>query len=316
VLSGANMNFDRLRFVAERAEIGEGREALLAVTIPERPGAFREFCGAIGAGVVTEFNYRLSGRTDAQIFVGVATRSRHDGQRLAERLRAMGYETADLSGNEMAKLHVRYMVGGRTPHVSSERVCRFEFPERPARCCSSSMRSAGAGTSACSTTGTTGPTSAACWRDSKCRLARDRRSKRFCRDSDTSFISKRAAITAVCTDMHRPYLNAVGEVLQHAEVVFDKFHVLQHASAALDDVRRQEFFRAGAVMREHGRGKRWLLLRRWKTVRGSKREELQTLFGTHKRGGCAERWNTTGFEQDQVVGAEQLPRNLEDASHF
>jgi len=83
------------------------------------------------AGVVTEFNYRLSGRTDAQIFVGVATRSRHDGQRLAERLRAMGYETADLSGNEMAKLHVRYMVGGRTPHVSSERVCRFEFPERP-----------------------------------------------------------------------------------------------------------------------------------------------------------------------------------------
>ena len=88
---------------------------------------------------------------------------------------------------------------------------------------------------------------------------------------------QRAAITAVCTDMHRPYLNAVGEVLKHAEVVFDKFHVLQHASAALDDVRRQEFFRAGAVMREHGRGKRWLLLRRWKTVRGSKREELSCL---------------------------------------
>jgi transposase len=72
---------------------------------------------------------------------------------------------------------------------------------------------------------------------------------------------QRAAITAVCTDMHRPYLNAVGAVLTHAEIVFDKFHVLQHASAALDDVRRQEFFRAGAVMREHGRGKRWLLLR-------------------------------------------------------
>ena len=83
--------------------------------------------------------------------------------------------------------------------------------------------------------------------------------------------------------MHRPYLNAVGEVLKHAEVVFDKFHVLQHASAALDDVRRQEFFRAGAVMREHGRGKRWLLLRRWKTVRGSKREELQTLFAANRR---------------------------------
>jgi len=94
---------------------------------------------------------------------------------------------------------------------------------------------------------------------------------------------QRAAITAVCTDMHRPYLNAVGAVLTHAEVVFDKFHVLQHASAALDDVRRQEFFRAGAVMREHGRGKRWLLLRRWKTVRGSKRVELQTLFAANRR---------------------------------
>jgi transposase len=94
---------------------------------------------------------------------------------------------------------------------------------------------------------------------------------------------QRAAITAVCTDMHRPYLNAVGAVLKHAEVIFDKFHVLQHASAALDDVRRQEFFRAGAVMREHGRGKRWLLLRRWKTVRGSKRVELQTLFAANRR---------------------------------
>jgi transposase len=94
---------------------------------------------------------------------------------------------------------------------------------------------------------------------------------------------QRAAITAACTDMHRPYLNAVGAVLPNAEVVFDKFHVLQHASAALDDVRRQEFFRAGAVMREHGRGKRWLLLRRWKTVRGSKRVELQTLFAANRR---------------------------------
>ncbi len=88
---------------------------------------------------------------------------------------------------------------------------------------------------------------------------------------------QRAAVTAVCTDMHRPYLNAVGTVLKQAEIVFDKFHVLQHASAALDEVRRQEFFRAGAVMREHGRGKRWLLLRRWKTVRGSKRAELQNV---------------------------------------
>jgi threonine dehydratase len=131
VVSGANMNFDRLRFVAERAELGEGREALLAVTIPERPGAFRAFCAALGPCVVTEFNYRLSGRDAAQIFVGVSTRSRQDAERLAAQLRTAGYETADLSANEIAKLHVRHMVGGRTPHVAAERVCRFEFPERP-----------------------------------------------------------------------------------------------------------------------------------------------------------------------------------------
>ena len=236
--------------------------------------------------VVTEFNYRLSGRTDAQIFVGVATRSRHDGQRLAERLRAMGYETADLSGNEMAKLHVRYMVGGRTPHVSVGARLPLRVPRASRRA---------AAVPRCARRALehqpvplpqprgrlrprAGGIRSAAWRGIGVRSVSGR-------DSDTSFISKRAAITAVCTDMHRPYLNAVGEVLQHAEVVFDKFHVLQHASAALDDVRRQEFFRAGAVMREHGRGKRWLLLRRWKTVRGSKREELQTLFGTHKRGG-------------------------------
>lgn len=94
---------------------------------------------------------------------------------------------------------------------------------------------------------------------------------------------QRAAVEAVCTDMHRPYVNVVGEVLAHAETVFDKFHVLQHASAALDEVRRQEFFRAGPVMRAHGRGKRWLLLRRWKTVRGSKRAELQSLFAANRR---------------------------------
>ena len=94
---------------------------------------------------------------------------------------------------------------------------------------------------------------------------------------------QRAAVKAVCTDMHRPYLNAVSEVLTKAEIVFDKFHVLQHASAALDEVRRQEFFRAGAVMRAYGRGKRWLLLRRWKTVRGSKRTELQQLFAVNRR---------------------------------
>src|SRR5439155_17200854 len=131
VLSGANMNFDRLRFVAERAELGEGHETLLAVTIPERPGAFREFCSALGARVITEFNYRLSGRDRAQIFVGVSTRSRDEGDTLVLALREGGYETADLSRNEMAKLHIRHMVGGRTPHVAEERICRFEFPERP-----------------------------------------------------------------------------------------------------------------------------------------------------------------------------------------
>ena len=94
---------------------------------------------------------------------------------------------------------------------------------------------------------------------------------------------QRAAVEAVCMDMHRPYLNVVQEVLARAEAVFDKFHVLQHASAALDEVRRQEFFRAGPVMRKHGRGKRWLLLRRWKTVRGSKRAELQALFAANRR---------------------------------
>jgi transposase len=94
---------------------------------------------------------------------------------------------------------------------------------------------------------------------------------------------QRAAVEAVCTDMHQPYLNAIRAVVTEADVVFDKFHVLQHASAALDEVRRQEFFRAGAVMRAYGRGKRWLLLRRWKTVRGSKRQELQQLFAANRR---------------------------------
>lgn len=94
---------------------------------------------------------------------------------------------------------------------------------------------------------------------------------------------QRAAITAACPDMHRPYLNAVGTVLPQAEVILNTFHVLQHASAALDDVRRQQFFRAGPAMREHGRGKRWLLQRRWKTVRGSKRAELQALFAANRR---------------------------------
>ncbi len=131
VLSGANLNFDRLRFVAERADLGEAREALFGVTIPERPGAFREFCRAIGRRVITEFNYRLSGRTEAHIFVGIGITSRKDAADLADRLNAAGHATVDLTNNEMAKLHVRHMVGGRAPGVSRERACHFEFPERP-----------------------------------------------------------------------------------------------------------------------------------------------------------------------------------------
>jgi threonine dehydratase len=131
VLTGANMNFDRLRFVAERAELGDAREAIFGVTIPERPGAFRAFCATIGRRVVTEFNYRLSGRDVAHIFVGIATRSRQDAADLASTLSAAGYATVDLTDNETAKLHVRHMVGGRSPDVAHERLCRFEFPERP-----------------------------------------------------------------------------------------------------------------------------------------------------------------------------------------
>ncbi len=131
ILSGANMNFDRLRFIAERAELGEAREALFAVTIPERPGAFRAFCAAIGQRVITEFNYRLHGRAQAHIFVGVAIRDRSDAATLLEHLRQEGHEALDLSDDEMAKLHIRHMVGGHAPEARDERLYRFEFPERP-----------------------------------------------------------------------------------------------------------------------------------------------------------------------------------------
>src|SRR5258708_6691544 len=115
-------------------------------------------------------------------------------------------------------------------------------------------------------------------------LAKDRREESLRTLLTTSMDARqRAAVEAVCTDMRRPYLNAVAEVLPHAEIVFDKFHVLQHASGALDDMRRQEFFRAGPAMREHGRGKRWLVLRRCETLRGSKRVELQQLFTANRR---------------------------------
>ncbi len=131
LLSGANMNFDRLRFVAERAELGESREALFAVTIPERPGAFRQFCAALGRRVITEFNYRLNDRQRADVFVGLSVGSREDAAQVKAGLLRQGYQTTDLSDNELAKLHVRYMVGGHARGVKRERLCRFEFPERP-----------------------------------------------------------------------------------------------------------------------------------------------------------------------------------------
>ncbi len=130
--SGANINFDRLRYVAERAETGEQREALLAVTIPEEPGSFRRFCEVIGARSITEFNYRYSTSYEAHVFAGIELREgRADKERLVGLLREQGYPVVDMSDNEMAKLHVRYMVGGRSPEVENEVLYRFEFPERP-----------------------------------------------------------------------------------------------------------------------------------------------------------------------------------------
>ena len=131
VASGANMNFDRLRFVAERAEVGERREAVLAVTIPEQPGSFRKFCGLIGKRSVTEFNYRYSDAREAHVFAGVQVADRAESLRLVESLRRHGLPTLDLTDDEMAKLHVRHMVGGRAPGVANELLYRFEFPERP-----------------------------------------------------------------------------------------------------------------------------------------------------------------------------------------
>ncbi len=130
--SGANINFDTLRHVAERAELGKRHEALVAVTIPERPGSFRAFCRAIGHRSITEFNYRYADPAAAHVFAGVKLDDGGEGRdRLIHDLRARGYPVTDLTDNEMAKLHVRYMVGGRAPEIRDERLYRFEFPERP-----------------------------------------------------------------------------------------------------------------------------------------------------------------------------------------
>jgi threonine dehydratase len=129
---GANINFDRLRHVAERAELGERREALLAVTIPEQPGSFRKFCQTIGKRSITEFNYRYADSRQAQVFAGVQlSEGEEEKNRIIDALREHGYPVIDMSDNEMAKLHVRYMVGGHAPGLRDEILYRFQFPERP-----------------------------------------------------------------------------------------------------------------------------------------------------------------------------------------
>ena len=131
IACGANMNFDRLRFVAERAELGEQREAILAVTIPERPGSFRAFCALLGKRSVTEFNYRYADPHVAHLFVGIEVADRRETERLLAALKESRIEASDLSDNEMAKLHVRHLVGGHAPAAEHEILYRFEFPERP-----------------------------------------------------------------------------------------------------------------------------------------------------------------------------------------
>jgi threonine dehydratase len=130
--SGANMNFDRLRYVAERADIGAQREALFAVEMPEATGSFLRFCELLGQHNVTEFNYRYADSSSAQVFVSLAiAKGRAERDELCKSIRAAGFSVNDMTDNEMAKLHVRYMVGGRAPELRDERLYRFEFPERP-----------------------------------------------------------------------------------------------------------------------------------------------------------------------------------------
>jgi threonine dehydratase len=131
IASGANMNFDRLRFIAERAEIGENREAVLAVTIPETPGSFKTFCRLLGNRNITEFNYRYSDPAQAHIFVGVTIHDHKESDHLVEILKQHQLPTLDLTDNEVAKLHLRHLVGGHAPQAEHEQVYRFEFPEKP-----------------------------------------------------------------------------------------------------------------------------------------------------------------------------------------
>ena len=128
---GANMNFDRLRFVAERAEVGESREAVFAVTMPEKRGSFRALCELVGNRNVTEFNYRISDAEKAHVFVGLQVNNMAEPAKIAASLRKHGFDTLDLTHDEMAKTHLRHMVGGRSGLAQNELLYRFEFPERP-----------------------------------------------------------------------------------------------------------------------------------------------------------------------------------------
>jgi threonine dehydratase len=131
IACGANMNFDRLRFVAERAELGEAREAVFAVTIPEQRGSFKRFCALIGPRNVTEFNYRISNEREAHVFVGVQIGSRSESGIVARTFEEHGFSTLDLTHDELAKQHVRHLVGGKSGLAHDELLYRFEFPERP-----------------------------------------------------------------------------------------------------------------------------------------------------------------------------------------
>ncbi len=136
ILCGANMNFDRLRFVAERAEVGEEREALFAVTIPEERGSFKRFCEVVGKlpggpRSVTEFNYRISHQNKAHVFVGLTTPTKGESEKITKNFHKHGFEALDLTFDEMAKEHLRHMVGGHSPLAQDERLLRFVFPERP-----------------------------------------------------------------------------------------------------------------------------------------------------------------------------------------
>ena len=125
------MNFDRLGFVSERADIGEERESIFAVTIPEKPGAFKDFCSLIGKRNITEFNYRYSSQSSANIFVGIGVQNFDESEFLMEKLKKASLEPIDLTHNEVAKLHLRHLVGGHAPAAKNEVIYRFEFPEKP-----------------------------------------------------------------------------------------------------------------------------------------------------------------------------------------